>query len=360
LPKPFIALTDSNETLLQATLRRVARTPELQSPVIVCCAGHERLVREQAASVFPEKLTLLLEPEARGTAPSLCAAALLVEQLAGPNAVLLALPSDHAIETGSAFEKAVASGAELASGGHLVTFAVRPREAATAYGYLKIGEPISAPRQQFHVEAFIEKPLREKAQQLFQSNDYAWNSGIFMFEAARLIKAFEQLHPNILAACQKALPESTSYSVILDTTAFAAASSISIDYAIMEKAGNIAAVFADFGWWDLGDWNAVWQEADKDEASVAARGRVLVLDCKGSLIQSDGPVVLGLGLEDMIVVATGDAVLVAPRSRAQEVRRAAAELSAAPPPSGALKPAPRESGDSASELPDQASEALLT
>ena len=334
LPKPFISVTSGGETLLQATLRRVDGTPGLDSPIIVCHAAHEGLVREQGASIFPGNLRLLVEPEARGTGPALCAAALLVEQLAGPNAVLLALPSDHAIEIGSAFDKAVASGAELAVGGHLVTFAVNPREAATAYGYLKIGEPISAPRQQFHVEAFSEKPARERAQQFSRSNNYAWNSGIFMFEAAKLIKAFQQFHPDILAACRKALPESTGYSVMLDATAFAAASSISIDYAIMEKAGNIAAVLADFEWRDLGDWNAVWQEATRDEASVAARGRVLALDCKGSLIQSDGPVVVGLGLEDMIVVATGDAVLVAPRSRAQEVRRAVADLSARPLRSG--------------------------
>ncbi len=334
LPKPFMDVIGGDETLLQATLRRVARAPGLERPVIVCHAAHEGLVREQATSVFPGQLTLLLEPEARGTAPALCAAALLVEQLVGPNAVLLALPSDHMIADDNAFAEAIAAGAELAGSGCLVTFAVKPHVVATGYGYLKIGESIDAAKHQFRVEAIIEKPEAERAGQFLSSGSYAWNSGILMFEVAKLIEAFDQFHPDILAGCRKALPESASSSVMLDATAFAAASSISIDYAVMEKAGNVAAVFADFGWRDLGDWNAVWQEATKDEASVAARGRVLALDCKGSLIHSDGPVVVGLGLEDMIVVATGDAVLVAPRSRAQEVRRAVSDLSARPLRSG--------------------------
>ena len=321
LPKPFMAVTDRKETLLQATLRRVARMPGLESPIVVCDARHEALVREQAARIFPGQLRLLLEPEGRGTAPALCAAALVAERLAGARAVLLALPSDHAVADDDAFAAAIASGAELASAGYLVTFAVKPREPATAYGYLRMGDPIDAARQQFRVEAFIEKPERKRAEEFLSSGQYAWNSGIFMFEAASLIDSFQQLQAEILADCRKSLPGDISDAIVLDPAAFTGVQSISIDYAIMERANNTAAVVADFGWSDVGDWNAVW-EAAKEEKGVAARGDVIAIDCEGSLIRSEGPVILGLGLEDMIVVATKDAVLVAPRSRAQDVKQA--------------------------------------
>jgi len=327
LPKPFMAITDRKETLLRATLRRVAKMPGLETPMVVCDARHEALVREQAGSLFSGQLRLLLEPEGRGTAPALCAAALVAERLAGPRAVLLALPSDHAVADDDAFAAAIASGAELASAGYLVTFAVKPREPATAYGYLRIGDPIDMARRQFRVEAFMEKPERNRAEEFLSSGQYAWNSGIFMFEAATVIGTFQQLQPEILAVCRKALPGDMSDSIMLDPAAFAAAQSISIDYAIMERAGNTAAVVADFGWSDVGDWNAVW-EASKDEKGVAARGDVVAIDCEGSLIRSEGPVIFGLGLEDMIVVATKDAVLVASRSRAQDVKRAVEELAA--------------------------------
>ncbi len=274
----------------------------------------------------PEKLTLLLEPESRGTAPAMCAAALVVERFAGPDAVLLALPSDHVIADDQAFAAAVASGAELAGAGHLVTFAVKPRGPATAYGYLKLGEALDAAKQQFRVEAFIEKPEWERAERFLGSDNYAWNSGIFMFKAGAVIEAFQQFEPEMLASCRKALPKGES--ITLDPAAFAASPSNSIDYAIMEKARNTAAVIADFGWSDMGDWNAVWTEAAQDDRGVALRGNAITIDCNGSLLRSDGPLVVGLGLEDMIVVATKDAVLVAPRSRAQDVKRAVEELEA--------------------------------
>ncbi|HUR43157.1 MAG TPA: sugar phosphate nucleotidyltransferase [Aestuariivirga sp.] len=325
-PKPFLAM-GKGETLLQITLRRIAKLCGLASPVIVCDSEHEDMARQQAAAVFPEKFSLLLEPGGRGTAPALCAAALLVERWRGPDAVLLALPTDHAVANDATFAETVASAAELADAGYLVTFAIKPREPATGYGYLKIGEAIDAGKQQFRVEAFIEKPHRQRAGQFLLSGQFAWNSGIFMFQAAVLIEAFQQFQPEILAACRNAL-QGDGDRAVLEPKAFAAALSLSIDYAVMEKASNIGTVVSDFNWSDMGDWNAVWLQDTKDKNGVAARGNVLAIDCTGSLVQSDGPVVLGLGLEDMIVIATKDAILVAPRSRAQDVKRAVEELAA--------------------------------
>lgn len=324
MPKPFLPLMDGEDTLLQSTLRRVSKLSEVNRPVIVCGAAHETVVREQTTP----GIALLLEPEGRGTAPALCAAALLVGRQAGPDAVLLALPSDHAIADEQAFATTVASGAELADARYLVTFAVKPREPATAYGYLRIGEAIDRAKHQFEVEAFVEKPDRQRARQFLSSGGYAWNSGIFMFRAATLIDAFEKLQPDILAACRKALPDGEGKAIALDPAAFAASPSTSIDYAIMEKARNTAAVIADFGWSDVGDWNSVWLEAAKDGQGVAVRGNALAIGCEGSLLRSEGPLIIALGLEDMIVVTTRDAVLVAPRSRAQEVKRAVDELEA--------------------------------
>lgn len=329
LPKPFVAINDGDETMLQATLRRLAAIPGIGAPLVVCDQAHELLARQQAANVFPGEINLLLEPEGRGTAPALCAAALLVERLAGPDAVLLALPSDHIIAADLEFTKAIASAAELAGAGYLVTFAVKPRELATGYGYLKIGAPIDTAKQQFRLDAFVEKPERKKARQFLSSDQYAWNSGIFMFEAGTLIGAFQKLQPEILSACQEALPANGLGSTVkLHPAVFTATPSISIDHAIMEKASNVATVVADFRWSDVGDWNSVWQETTKDTKGVATCGNVLAVDCAGSLIRSEGPAVLGLGLEDMIVVATKDAILVAPRSRAQDVKRAVDEMAA--------------------------------
>ena len=329
LPKPYIQITGSAETLLQSTLSRLELIGGMANPVVVCNAIHRVVAQRQVAEMRSGNPTMLLEPEGRNTAPALCAAALAVERLAGSNAIMLALPSDHAIADTAAFARTVAAGAELAGAGYLVTFSIKPREPATGYGYLKTGAPIDAAKQQYRLDAFVEKPDRQRAEQFLASGQYGWNSGIFMFEAAALIRAFEQFQPDILAACRKALPAGEFEPVILlDPRAFAAATSISIDYAIMEKATNVATVLADFRWSDVGDWNAVWQEATRDDKGVAARGDVLAVDCAASLLQSSGPLLVGIGLEDMIAVATRDAVLVAPRSRAQEVKRAVDILAA--------------------------------
>lgn len=329
LPKPYIQITGSAETLLQSTLRRLALIEGMGKPVVVCNAIHGGLAQRQVAEVWGSNPAMLLEPEGRNTAPALCAAALAVERLAGSDAIMLALPSDHAIADAAGFARTVAAGAELAGAGYLVTFSIKPREPATGYGYLKTGAPIDAAKQQYRLDEFVEKPDRQRAEQFLASGQYGWNSGIFMFEAAALIKAFEQFQPDILAACRKALPAGEfEQAVLLDPKAFAAAPSISIDYAIMEKASNVATVLADFHWSDIGDWNAVWQEAAQDDKGVAARGDVLALDCAASLLQSSGPLLVGIGLEDMIAVATRDAVLVAPRARAQDVKRAADILAA--------------------------------
>jgi mannose-1-phosphate guanylyltransferase/mannose-6-phosphate isomerase len=323
-PKAFIAVSGSGRTLLQSTFDRLKTVPALEAPLLVCNGAHQSFVEAQLVG---QDLTLLLEPQPRNTAPALCAAALAVETMFGSEAVMLALPADHVIRNGAAFEEAVSSACELAARGYLVTFAMTPTEPATGYGYLKLGAAINEVKRQFHIEAFIEKPDDRTARKLLASGHYAWNSGMFMFSAAAFLKSFEQLQPEILAACRKAMPiDARSRTLKIDETVFARIPNISVDFAIMEKAANVATVAADLGWSDVGDWSAVWQTFKTERQNSVTHGNVYTHDCLGSIIQSEGPLVVGVGLRDMIAVATPDAILVAPRAQAQDVKTAVALL----------------------------------
>jgi mannose-1-phosphate guanylyltransferase / mannose-6-phosphate isomerase len=204
-----------------------------------------------------------------------------------------------------------------------VTFAVRPTNAATGFGYLKLGNVIDTEKQQFNLDAFVEKPTRKKAEEFLLSGQYAWNSGMFMFKVGVLLKNFAILAPEILGACQAAMPLSMlSSTVVLDKTIFPQAPSISIDYAIMEKALKVVTIVGDLGWSDVDDWSSVWQASVKDSDGVVARGNVHSIHCKDTLIKSDGPLIVGLGLDKMIAIATKDAIFVGPLSRSQDMKLA--------------------------------------
>jgi mannose-1-phosphate guanylyltransferase / mannose-6-phosphate isomerase len=321
VPKPFVSVMGHGHTLLRSTFERLKSVPGLHAPLVVCNAAHSFLVQAQAISAGRTDVSLLLEPDGRNTAPALCAAALMIERLFGAEAIMLVLPADHLIADEAAFARAVDSGAKLAGQDYLVTFAMKPTSPATGYGYLKLGSAIDYGKQQFKLDAFVEKPNQENAQRFLASGQYAWNSGMFMFKAGTLLQSFETLQPEIFQACKAAMPAEKSSGLLLDQTAFSKAPAISIDYAIMEKASDVATVVADLGWSDVGDWYAVWQASDKDGAGVVARGNAHAIDCKDSIVQSHGPLVVGLGLNNMIVVGTKDAILVAPFSCAQDVKK---------------------------------------
>ena len=321
LPKPYVRATGSDATLLQATLRRLAAIPGTDLPLVVCNAGHDFLVRAQAAATGGA--SLMLEPVGRNTAPAICAAALHLQAKGAGQVPMLVLPADHAIRDEAGFAAAVAAGAELAAQGHLVTFAIAPTFPATGYGYLKMGAAIDAGRGQYRLDRFVEKPDLATAQGFLDQGGYAWNSGMFVFTPDTLLAAFAALQPEMLAAVKAALaPAAAGDAVRLDPEAFARAPSISIDYAIMEKAPNVASVVAGFDWNDVGDWQAVWSIAAQDGSGNAISGNAEAIDSSGSLIHSDGPLVVGVGLTDMIAVASKDAVVVAPKHRAQDVKLA--------------------------------------
>ena len=237
---------------------------------------------------------------------------------------MLVLPADHVIGNPVAFAAALNSGAELAAKNKLVTFAVKPSRPATGYGYLKIGPVINANAQQFQLDGFIEKPNRRKAEILSTSGEYAWNSGMFMFTAKTLLEHFDALEPEILRCCRNASPDHAIGQVIrLKSDEYEAVPAISIDCAIMERADNIAAVFTDFGWNEVGDWESVWHAHDKDEAGIASGGNVHCHHCQNCIIKSDGPYLTCERLRDMIAVCSQSALLIAPLGRAQEVKDAA-------------------------------------
>lgn len=326
MPKPYVRTAEVEDTLLQATLRRVGSIASKTRTLVVCNKDHDFLVNGQAQTSAPNGVRLILEPEGRNTAPAICVAALVL-QMSGNDEPMLVLPADHVIKNQAAFTAAVLSGADLAAKGRLVTFAIKPSFPATGYGYLKIGKAIDAAAQQFDIEAFVEKPDATVAVQFLADGNYAWNSGMFMFRPSVLIAAFERHQPDILRACREALEGGGGNSdVKIERAAFARAPSISIDYAIMEKASNVATIVADFDWSDVGDWQAVWTIAARDPNDNAVYGNADVVDSSGSLVHSDGPLLVGVGLVDMIAVATKDAIIVAPRNRAQDVKLAVDQL----------------------------------
>ncbi len=326
MPKPYVRTAEVEDTLLQSTLRRVAGLSPENPTLVVCNQDHDFLVSGQAQTSALNGVRLLLEPEGRNTAPAICAAALMLLATVGDEPMLV-LPADHVINNQTAFAAAVASGVDLALKGYLVTFAIKPDFPATGYGYLKIGLPIDALARQFAIEAFVEKPDSGVAVQFLADGGYAWNSGMFVFKPSVLLAAFERYQPGILQACHEAVGNiEAGTDVKIERAAFARAPSISIDYAIMEKASNVATVVADFDWSDVGDWLAVWTIAARDANGNAVFGNAEVVESSGSLVRSDGPLLVAVGLVDMIAVATKDAIIVAPKDRAQDVKQAVEQL----------------------------------
>jgi len=318
-PKPLISLI-SDQSLLQDTLSRLKPLEESTAPVIICNVDHRHLIEGQLHEAGVDDFTLLLEPQGRNTAPAIAAAALWLEQQDRLDPMLV-LSADHSISDEAAFAGAVQTAGAVARCGHLVTFGITPNHPATGYGYLQRGVALDETQQAFKLGAFIEKPDSTRAKTLLEAGDCFWNSGMFMFTAEAIIAEFEHLKPDILQACWAALLESDgTQPVLLDAQAFGSAEAISIDYAIMEQTDKAVMVPCGFGWSDIGDWDAVWEGSQGDGAGNRVSGDVLAHDVKDSLLHSTGPLLVGLGLENMMAIAMEDAVLVAPRARAQDVK----------------------------------------
>ncbi len=319
-PKQLLPLV-SERTMLQESVRRVAGKG-FAPPVVVCNEEHRFLIAGQLRELDIAPSKMVLEPVGRNTAPAAAVAALL---LAGDDAdaVMLLLPSDHVVEDVSGFLAAVETGLAAAENGALVTFGIPPTGPETGYGYIRRGAAYAGAKGCFRIARFVEKPDLEEARRLVRAGDYHWNSGMFLVRAGRYLEELERLKPEMVECCRRAVAgavEDLDF-LRLEAEAFSGIEPLSIDYAVMEHTERAAVVPVDMGWTDVGSWSALWEMGAKDGDGNVTLGDVIAHDTRDSYIRSEGRLVAALGLENVVVVATDDVVLVMSRDMAQNVRK---------------------------------------
>jgi len=317
-PKQFLPLV-TDTSLLQDTVSRVIGLTD-QAPIIVGNDEHRFMLAEQLRAIKVRPAALILEPSGRNTAPAVALAAMYAQRSRSEDCLLLVLPADHAIMDIPAFQAAVIQAAEVAQQGRLTTFGVVPTEPETGYGYIKAGESITEAAKT--IEAFVEKPDLATAKHYLSSGDFLWNSGMFLLPAKGYLEELERLAPDIYHACQRAIDGGAEDLDFCrpDAEAFASSPSDSIDYAVMEYTKKGAVVSLDCGWSDVGAWSALWSIQAKDERGNVAQGDVLLNDCDNSYFRSSERLIAGVGLQDMVVVETADAILVSHRDQVQDVK----------------------------------------
>jgi len=319
LPKQLLPLV-SERTMLQETALRLHGRPQLMQPLVVCGNEHRFLVAEQLREIGVPPLAILLEPVGRNTAPAVAAAANYLHGI-DPEAVMLVLPADHVITKVDEFYAAIQRAAALVGEGALATFGIVPTGPETGYGYIQSGKPVAG--QCYAVDRFVEKPDRATAEGFVAAGNYSWNSGMFLFRAASYLKELQQYAPAIAAAAADAVAK--DYRDLdfcrLDEAAFEACPSDSIDYAVMEHTRHAVVVPADIGWSDVGSWSALWDVQPHDANGNATRGDVYLDDVSGSLVRAEGRIVALVGVKDLVVVETADAVLVAHKDQVQRVKQ---------------------------------------
>ena len=316
-PKQFLSLAGS-ETMLQATARRLEGLAGVQAPILVCNENHRFAAAEQLLEIDRPAQSILLEPCARNTAPAIALAALAARE-SGDDPLLLVLPADHVVADIGAFQQAVETATALADDGHLVTFGIVPTSAETGYGYIRSGDPLAGG---WKVAEFVEKPDLATAEKYLASGEYNWNSGMFLLRASRFLEELGQHRPDILDACRAAFAASARDLDFtrIDAEAFAQCPSDSVDYAVMERTESAAVVPMQAGWSDVGSWSALWELATRDDNDNLLRGDVLAEDASGCLVHGGDRLVGILGVQDLVVVDTDDALMVAHKSRVQEVK----------------------------------------
>lgn len=315
-PKQFLALTAA-ETMLQLTAARTAGEG-FAAPIVVANAAHADQVDQQLADTGAAPQAIVLEPMARNTAPAIALAAIAA---GSGDAPLLVMPSDHVIADVAAFHAAIQRALPLVEDGWLVTFGITPDAPETGYGYIQVGEKLADGVHR--VARFVEKPPFEAAQAMVAAGDHAWNGGIFLFRADAYLAALAEFAPEMLQAAERAMANAAHDGVCVrpEAEAFAASPSDSIDYAVMERASRVAVVPVMMGWSDVGSWDALHALSDIDAQGNVAGGNVVMVDTHGCLVRSDAARVAMVGVSNLIVVASGDDILILPRGRSQEVKR---------------------------------------
>ncbi|TMJ77212.1 MAG: mannose-1-phosphate guanylyltransferase/mannose-6-phosphate isomerase [Alphaproteobacteria bacterium] len=327
-PKQFIRFFDDQaSSLLATTLRRLGSEAGFAEPIVVCNNDHRFLVKEEVERAGVSPRAIVLEPAARNTAPAAAIAALMVarEDQAG---ILALMPSDHAIKDEPGFVSAVLRAAEVAGTGRLVLFGITPSAPNTGYGYIRRGAPLAGFAEAYAVDAFTEKPDVRTATAYLDAGAYYWNSGIFVFGARAFLEELARLEPAILDAAKQALADAQDDLgfLRLGAEAFARAPAKSIDYAVMEHTGSAAVLPVDIGWSDVGSWSSLWELGARDADGNVVNGDALLEATTNSYVHSERALVATLGVEDLIIVDTPDALLVADRSNAQDVTTIVARL----------------------------------
>jgi len=330
-PKQFLSLIDDT-SLLQSTAARLdslADTADLRAPLIVCNEAHRFLVAEQLRASGHAAGNIVLEPVGRNTAPALTLAAL---DVADDDPVLIVMPADHVVRDVEAFARAVSAGLPHAAAGRVVTFGIVPDSPQTGFGYIRSGEAVD--RQTHALQAFVEKPDRATAEVYLASGDYLWNSGIFLLRARRWLELIERFRPDIASAVRAAyaVGQRDLDFFRVDAQAFAASPADSIDYAVMEplsrEPGECLVVPLDAGWSDIGAWGALWEVSERDASGNACHGDVMVFEAHDNLLHAQHRIIAAVGVNDLVVVETPDAVLVAHKDHAQDVKRITEQLDA--------------------------------
>ena len=325
-PKQFLPLA-GDDTMLQATWRRVAPIAASAPPIVIANEEHRFLAAEQLRLIGAPTPAIVLEPFGRNTAPAIAAAALQA-QAAGDDPLLLVLPSDHVVRDADAFRTAVQAAMPAAEQGALVTFGIVPGAPETGFGYIQAEASEAASGEGVRrVRRFVEKPDAASAQDYLDAGGYYWNSGMFLFRASRYLQELRKFRPDILAATEAAFAAAKRDGdfVRLDRAAFEACPADSIDYAVMERTDAARVLPVDIGWNDVGSWSALWDVAERDDAGNAVQGDVIAVDSRNSYAYAQRLVAL-VGLDDIVVVETDDAVLVARKDRVQQVKDVVAQL----------------------------------
>jgi mannose-1-phosphate guanylyltransferase / mannose-6-phosphate isomerase len=332
-PKPFMKLADG-QSLLQKTFIRAAQLNDVSNVLTITNREYYFKTKDEYAEVKPSSShanSFLLEPVGRNTAPAIILAALNIAETYSEDAIMLVMPADHVIEDQKRFAAAVQEAKKLALAGHLVTFGIVPTAPETGLGYIEKGDAYEN-SQAYLVSRFVEKPSQELAQEYITSGNYLWNAGIFCFTAGNVLTQFRLHTLELFEKAQvcwletKRKTNGNPHVFEIDANAFAHLTDISIDYAIMEKAKNITVIPGDFGWSDIGSWHAVSNLASPDSMGNRVRGEAMLVDVGNTYIQSDGRLVAAIGLENLIIVDTPDALLVADRDRAQDVKKIVEQL----------------------------------
>lgn len=328
-PKQYQSIIKNNQkSLLQITLKRISKIPNILKPIIICNEEHRFIVAEQLREINISPLSILLEPFPRSTAPAITIAALkALEHQKNPT--LLFLPADHIIKNEQKFVQTINAAIKYSSEGRLVTFGINPTRPETGFGYIEADKVFEKEKiEGYEIKKFIEKPNLEKAKELIKDRRYFWNSGIFLFRADFILNEIEKIYPEMISCCKKSIENKILDLDFqrLEKKSFAACKNISIDEAIMEKTKLGTVLPLDAGWSDVGNWESLWESETKDLNGNVFSGEVISKDSKNCYWKSDDKLLVGVGLEDIIIVNTRDATLVANKRFSQQIKEVVEKL----------------------------------